>query len=108
MITTFTSEGSMPLSRSCAARRLLGPHVDVLVDEGDPERPRFEPRADRHRGVEAGVDQDRAGARVLDQEARTGAVSHWSFGTPKPEAPCARPCGPPRAGTSRRALIVGR
>ena len=68
MITTFTLEGSMPALAQLRSGRLLGPHVDVPVEEL-PERPRFDLGLDRHGPVEAGVDQDRSGRRVLHEEA---------------------------------------
>ena len=58
---------AMPRARSCADDRLLGRHLDVFEDERRA-RPRFACRLDGDRGVEAGVDQHRAGAGVVDEE----------------------------------------
>ena len=47
---------------------LLGLHLDGLGPGGGHEPPEVFPRVLGHRGVEAGVDQERSEPRVLDQE----------------------------------------
>ena len=61
-----TSSGSMPRARSCAGIACSG-FISIVVEAAE-HAAQVLLRVDRHRGVEAGVDEDRPDAGVLDQE----------------------------------------
>ena len=69
VITTIgISPGSSPRSRSWAGTS--SPGSSVGLPNRAASRPKFSLPVGRDRGVKAGVDEDRAGARVADQEGR--------------------------------------
>ena len=85
MITVLHARRLDALGAQLRRRRLLGPHVDVPVDDR-AERAEVRPRADRDGAVEAGVDQQRPALGCSTQEALDRRLSHLSFGTPSPNA----------------------
>ena len=70
MTTIGTSPGSSPRLRSCAGTSSPGSRLGLADAGGEPAEVLAAVGGDR--GVQAGVDEDRAGARVADQEGGAG------------------------------------
>ena len=67
MTTVPTRAGSMPRLAQLGGKRLAGVHLQVAEGER-ADAPEALGRLDRDGRVQAGVDQDRPGAGVLDEE----------------------------------------